>query len=356
MIMKSEVLQSIEEREHEQVTVFHYPKVGLKAIVAIHNTALGPALGGCRMRLYEDESQAFDDVLRLSEGMTYKSAIAGMSLGGGKSCIIGDPDMAEGREALFSQFAQCLNHLSGRYITAEDMGTSVEDMVVMREISPHVAGHDSNLGGSGDPSPWTALGVFESIREACFRRFPGEDLSKRSVAIQGVGHVGYVLAQLLAKEGVRLVVTDPRSKTLDKIQSELNVEVVGLDKIYEQECDVFAPCAIGQTVNPASIKRLKCSIIAGAANNILSDREAYDLLQSKGILYCPDFVVNSGGVISVGAELNEGGWNEAWVRDMISKIPLTLREILDRSESESRFSEDVAIEVAKERVNAGKQV
>jgi len=353
--MDAKVLKEAERRGHEQVTFFHYPKVGLKAIVAIHNTVLGPALGGCRMRLYEDEGNAIDDVMRLSEGMTYKSSLAGLDLGGGKSCIIADPFMSDGRKELFMQFARCLNDLNGRYITAEDMGTCVEDVTVMREITDFVVGHSLEKGGSGDPSPWTAKGVFHAIEAACERKFNSSSLSERCVAVQGVGHVGIHLVRMLKESGARVVVADTNEDTLKAIKSELEVEVVGLDQIYDVECDVYAPCAIGQTVNPETVKRLRCGIIAGAANNQLSDSKTYNLITEKGILYCPDFVINSGGVISVGAEYNKGGWNKEWVTSKVEGISDTTHKVLDKAEKNGVFPEAAAIELAKERIKAAEK-
>lgn len=353
--MPFQLISEIEKRGHEQVTVFNYPEMGLKAIVAIHNTTLGPALGGCRMRPYQNESEALDDVLRLSEGMTYKSSIAGLDLGGGKSCIIADPSMTEGRRELFLQFAKCLNDTGGRYITAEDMGTSVEDVMIMRELTKFAAGYSRSEGGSGDPSPWTAKGVFKAILAACERRYGSKDLQGKCVALQGVGHVGMYLLELLRRAGARVVVCDVRAQTLERAKSEFNAEVVELDAIYDVPCQVYAPCATGQTVNANTLKRLKCDIIAGAANNQLTDPSVYETINQKKILYCPDFVINSGGVISVGGELIEGGWNEIWVTKKIENIATTMLRILDEAERRGKFPEVVAVELAKERVKEAEE-
>lgn len=346
------VFGEIQKRGHEQVVFFHYPQVGLKAIVAIHNTALGPALGGCRMRLYEDESQAIEDALRLAEGMTYKSSIAGLDLGGGKSCIIADPAMKEGRRELFLQFGRCLNYLGGRYITAEDMGTSVEDVMVMREVTPYAAGYAREKGGSGDPSPWTARGVFGGIKAACKRRFGSEDLTGRHVALQGVGHVGMNLLRQLREAGAKVTVTDTVPGSIQRATSEFGASAVAPDAIYDVECDIYSPCATGQTVNPETLKRLKCKIIAGAANNQLSDNSVYQILEQKQIMYCPDFVINAGGVISVGGEYIDGGWKQNWVEAKVDNIASTINKILDESDSRNKFPEVVAHELARERVKA----
>ncbi|MCB0354320.1 MAG: Glu/Leu/Phe/Val dehydrogenase [Bdellovibrionales bacterium] len=355
-MVESRVLQESEKRGHEQVVFFHYPRVGLKAIVGIHNTVLGPALGGCRMRLYDDESQALEDVLRLSEGMTYKSSIAGLDLGGGKSCIIADRNLSgEARENLFRQFGHCLEHLHGRYITAEDMGTSVQDVMWMREVTQFAAGFSREKGGSGDPSPWTAKGVFHSIVAACERRYNSKDLKSRHVTVQGVGHVGLYLVGHLLEAGAKVTVCDSRPEALDETKAKYPVEVVELEKIYDVECDVYAPCAIGQTVNEATLPRLRCDIIAGAANNVLSGPDVYSIIDEKNILYCPDFVINSGGVISVGGELIEGGWKESWVAEKVKNIYHTIHRILDESEKRKRFPEVVAIELAKERIREAEE-
>lgn len=349
--MDIKVFREIERRGHEQVCFFHFPEVGLKAIIGVHNAVLGPALGGCRMRLYEDETQAIDDVLRLSEGMTYKSSLAGLDLGGGKSVIIADPTMERGRRELFLKFAECLNHMAGRYITAEDMGTSVSDVKIMREVTKYAAGFAREEGGSGDPSPFTARGVFRGIMAACERKFGSADLTGRKVAVQGVGHVGYFLVERLKEAGAKVTACDVREENIRKTRAEFGVEVVPPDAIYDVECDVFSPNAIGQTVNPDTIKRIKASIIAGGANNQLLDSSLYKTILDRKILYCPDFVINAGGVISVGAEYNQGGWKESWVVPKVDNIYNTVHTVLDESEKRDRFPEVVAIELAKERID-----
>ena len=353
--MDIRVLAEAERRGHEQVALFNYPRVGLKVIVGIHNTVLGPALGGCRMRLYTDEAQAIDDALRLSEGMTYKSSIAGLDLGGGKCCLIADPMMKEGRRELFLQMGQCLNHLNGRYITAEDMGTSVEDIMVMREVSKFAAGFSRSAGGSGDPSPWTARGVFNSIIAACERRYNSKDLNGKVVALQGVGHVGMYLLKMLKDAGAKVVASDTNDSYLKKAKEEFGAEIVSTDAIYDVDAQIFSPCAIGQTVNPTTLTRLKCDIIAGAANNQLLDPSVYATIDQKKMLYCPDFVINSGGVISVGGEYSEGGWNEQWVTKKVQNIYHTIHKIMDEASKRNKFPEVVAMELAKERIREAEE-
>jgi leucine dehydrogenase len=345
------VLEECARRGHEQVVFFNYPEFGLKAIVSIHSTVLGPALGGCRMRFYESESEAIDDVMRLAEGMTYKSAIAGMDLGGGKAGIIADPALSEGRKELFVQFGHCLNNLNGRYITAEDMGTSVDDMLWVRQVSKFVTGGPPAQGGSGDPSPWTALGTFKAIQAACQFRYGSMDLTGKTVSVQGIGHVGRYLAEHLIGAGASLVVSDVNEQAVEKAVAELGVRAVPTGTIYDEQVDIYAPCAVGQTVNPETIGRLKCDIIAGPANNQLSDNSMYTLIEERGMLYCPDFVINSGGVISVGAELRPGGWQESWVTEKVQAIGDTTLRVLEESKQRGRFPELVALELANERIS-----
>jgi len=353
--MAGNVLAECEARGHEQVVFFNYPEVGLKAIVGIHNTVLGPALGGCRMRLYANEAAAIEDVMRLSEGMTYKSALAGLPLGGGKACIIADPAMKEGREALFKKFGECLNGLMGRYITAEDMGTSVGDMMAIKSTSTHVVGTDPKLGGAGDPSPWTATGVFLSMQAAAERVFnEGRSLKGKRVAIQGVGHVGMYLLKHLTEAGAEVTVADTNDANLREASSKYNAKVVSTEAIYDVPCDIFAPCAVGQTINATTLPRLSCKIIAGAANNQLPDRSVYSTITQQGILYCPDFVINSGGVICVCAEVAARGHNTEWIQSKVNNIFSTTLKVLDEASRRNKFTEEVAVDLAKEVIKAAK--
>ncbi len=362
------VLQECSKRGHEQVSFFNYPEVGLKAIVAIHDTTLGPALGGCRVRAYDTEEQAVEDVMRLSEGMTYKSSLAGLPLGGGKACIIADPHLTQGREALFKKFGECLNHLNGRYITAEDMGTSVEDIMWIRSKTSSVVGTDPAKGGAGDPSPWTARGVFYAMQAACERVFESDkSLRGKRIAVQGIGHVGMYLVEYLVNEGAIVTVTDTNKSLLAAAASRFGVQVIDNPAaIYDVPMDIFSPCAVGQTVNAETIKRLGCSIIAGAANNQLPDTSMYSVLTERGVTYCPDFAINSGGVICVCAEYTcgdstgavaqpHGALNTQWVTEKVRGIYDTTLRVLDEAAKRGRFTEEVAIELAKERIAAAKK-
>lgn len=354
--MSHSVLSQCISRGHEQVSFFHYPDVGLKLIVAIHDTTLGPGLGGCRMRMYQNEEQALDDVMRLSEGMTYKSALAELPLGGGKSCVIGDPTMTAGREALFRKLGECLNALAGRYVTAEDMGTSVSDMMSIKSVSKYVVGTDPKSGGAGDPSPWTALGVFHAIRAAVEREFPNQaSLEGKRVAVQGVGHVGMYLVEHLTKAGAKVTVTDTVSNNSRVAAEKYGASVVEPDAIYSVPCDIFSPCAIGQTVNPKTLQALSCKIIAGAANNQLSEPAVYGTIRERGILYCPDFAINSGGVICVCAELADGGPSIPWIQGKVDGIYQTTSLVLDEAKRSDRYTEVVAIELAKQKIADAKR-
>lgn len=349
--MSFELFKQFAQRAHENVSFFYCPRTKLKAIVAVHSTVLGPALGGCRIRNYDTEAAALEDVIRLSEGMTYKNAVAGMDLGGGKACIIADPKMEEGRREFFESFGKYLNRLAGSYITAEDMGARVEDMRAVKSQTPYCVGFPIEDGGSGNPSPWTALGVFRSF-EGVSEQFLTKDISDLKVAVQGIGQVGGKFAKLLRERGAQVYCSDSDAKNLMKAKDEFGIIPVESDKIYDVDCDVFSPCAIGQTINLQTIARIKASCILGAANNQLSSSEMYPVLKERKLLYCPDFVVNAGGVISVGAELNKGGWQEDWVRAKIDKIRDTILNVLKRAENEGRSSEEVALQIACERIES----
>ncbi|MBI3071783.1 MAG: Glu/Leu/Phe/Val dehydrogenase [Deltaproteobacteria bacterium] len=327
-----EIFRSLSEHDHEEVFFMNDNRLGLKAIVAIHNTILGPALGGCRMWTFASEEEALRDALRLSRGMTYKAAVAGLNLGGGKAVIIGDPKKDKS-EALFRAYGRFVQGLGGRYITAEDMGTSVRDMEWVRMETQYVTGISRALGGSGDPSPVTALGVYHGMK-ACAREVFGRDsLSGLTVAIQGVGHVGYPLAQHLHAEGCRLVVADIDRENLDRAARDLGAEVVEGEAVFDVACDLFAPCARGGLLNDKTIPRLRCKIVAGAANNQLEDeaRHGAELLK-RGILYAPDYVINSGGLINVANELE--GYNQERALKQATGIYDILARVLAISKEE----------------------
>ena len=333
---------------HEQVMFFHEPSVNLKGIIAIHNTSLGPAIGGCRMWPYPSEKEALVDVLKLSRGMTYKSAVAGLEQGGGKSVIICDPKRKT--PELFKAFGRFINSLNGVYITAEDVGTSVEDMKYIREATPFVTGLSEQMGGSGDPSPFTAQSTLMGMKAAVSHKLNQESLQGLKVAIQGIGHVGVYLAEYLLKEGCHLSICDIFEQKARNFQEKYpQVKVVHHEKIYDEDCDIFSPCALGAVINAATLKRLKCSIIAGAANNQLDKLETESDVRTKNILYAPDFVINAGGVINVFVE-SQGNYTKAEVKERIAKIYHVLKEIFSRSDEEGKNPTDVAIEIANNRI------
>jgi leucine dehydrogenase len=302
---------------HEQVVYCHNKDVGLKAIIAIHNTTLGPALGGTRMWPYKTEQEALNDVLRLSRGMTYKAAVAGLNLGGGKAVIIGDPSKDKS-EALFRAFGRFVNSLGGRYITAEDVGIDVNDMEYVFRETEYVTGVHQVHGGSGDPSPFTAAGTLQGIMASLQHRFGNEDVGKDSYAVQGVGHVGYNLVKLLREAGAKVFVTDINQENVKRVVEEFGVTAVGLDEIYDVDADVYCPCALGGTVNKETIPRFKFKIICGAANNQLATEECGDEVERRGLVYAPDYVVNAGGLMNVSIELE--GYNRERAMRMMRTI------------------------------------
>lgn len=328
---------------------------GMRAIIALHSTRLGPAIGGLRVRRYESEADAIDDVTRLAQGMTFKNAVAGLRHGGGKSVMLA-PDgldrftVAE-RSALFRSFAHFLHGLGGRYLAAEDSGTSASDMDVVRQVTPHVLGASRDQGGSGDPSPFTALGVFRGIEATNHAFFSRSDLVGLHVAIQGVGHVGIHLARLLHKAGVKLTIADVDPGRLDQVVSETGAKVVSIDAILETDCDVLAPCAFGGAVTEALAPRLRCRAIAGAANNQLRTPAAGDLLMARGIFYAPDYVINAGGVINVAQEVV--GYDESKSTPRVLDIYETIRKIIERSREEKRNPETIADQLANEIITRG---
>ena len=336
--------------DHEQVVFVSDDKSGLKAIIAVHNSNLGPALGGCRMWPYASEEEAVRDVLRLSRGMTYKSAMARLKLGGGKSVIIGNP-RTDKTPALLAAFARALEQLNGRYIAAEDSGTSVADMKFMTQFTQHVAGiHDkpSDEGTrSGDPSPATAYGTFIGIQAAVKERLGRDSLDGLRVAVQGVGNVGYDLARQLKEAGARLWVTDIHREPLVQAGRELGATVVAPDEIFGLDVDVFAPCALGAVLNDSTIPQLKASIVAGAANNQLAEARHGVELMKRGILYAPDYVINAGGIIDVYHE--RIGFERAALIRHIEGIRDNLMEVFERAREEARPTAEVADAIAEER-------
>lgn len=334
---------------HEQLLFCRNDEVGLRAIIAIHDTTLGPALGGCRLYDYASEADAVRDVLRLSRGMTYKAAVAGLDLGGGKAVIIGDPSIKS--EALFRAFGRHVQSIGGRYITAEDMNTNVEDMNWIRRETSYVTGTGGHLAGSGDPSPVTAWGVFHGIRACLEVVYGSADVAGRKVAIQGVGNVGYHLARYLKDAGARLVYADINQRNVKRAMEQFGGEVVEGDDIYRTDCDVLAPCAIGGIVNKATIPLVRAPIVAGGANNVLEDEEGDSkLLMQRKITYAPDYVINAGGLMSVHAELR-GHPHEKAMSDAES-IFNTVKRVLHKAQAEGISTIHASNRVAEERIES----
>jgi|TARA_B100000029_G_scaffold99593_2_gene89745 leucine dehydrogenase len=342
------VIESMDKKGHEQVVFCNDEDTGLKAIIAIHNTTIGPALGGCRMWNYETEEDALTDVLRLSRGMSYKAAIANLNLGGGKAVIIGD-SKKDKNEILFRSFGRFVEGLTGRYITAEDVGTSVKDMEWVRMETKYVTGISRALGGSGDPSPVTALGTSVGIKATVKKQLGKDSIHGMKIGVQGVGHVGYYLCQYLAEEGAQLLVTDIDSDALKKVVDEFGAEVIGLEDIYDADIDIYAPCALGATLNDETIPKLKCSIVAGAANNQLKNEQTHaQMLKDRGILYAPDYAINAGGLINVANEIE--GYNRDRAFSQAEGIYDTLMTIYLRAEDDNVTTHEAATKVAEKRM------
>ncbi|MBA2337978.1 MAG: Glu/Leu/Phe/Val dehydrogenase [Acidimicrobiia bacterium] len=332
---------------HEEV-LFGYDRVsGLRSIIAIHSTALGPALGGTRFFVYPDEEAALVDVLRLSKGMTYKSAAAGLDLGGGKAVIVADADTVKS-ERLLRAYGNVIDSLGGRYITAQDVGTTTEDMAMIRRQTRWVAGLPVEDGGSGDPSPATARGVVAAMRAVAERLWGNEALNDRTVAVQGVGKVGSDLVARLVELGANVIATDVNQAALDAVATDHGAKIVGLDDIYDTECDIFAPCALGASLSADTIPRLRCAAVVGSANNQLAEEGDADRLTANGILYAPDFVVNSGGIIDVASGVD--GYRPESAGLAIDRIKAAVTAILDRAEQRGINPHRAAEEVAEERI------
>lgn len=332
---------------HEQVLFCQDEETGLRAIIAVHNTVLGPALGGTRMWPYATEMEALTDVLRLSRGMTYKSAVAGLNLGGGKAVIIGD-SRKDKSEALFRRFGKFVNSLGGKYITAEDVGISPREMSWVNMETDHVAGLP---GRSGDPSPVTAYGVYMGIKAAAKEAFGNDSLNGKRVSVQGVGHVGEYLVGYLAKEGAKIFITDIHEETLVRVANKYGATVVGTDEIYDLEVDVYAPCALGATVNDETLLRLKTPIIAGAANNQLKDEKKHgEAVLAKGIIYAPDYAINSGGIINCYTEVKN--LNNEWAMQNAENIYNTILSIIKESKATNTPTYLVANRMAEQRIAA----
>lgn len=342
------VLEQMENMDHEQVVFCRDKKTGLKAIIAVHNTVLGPSLGGCRMWNYTSEAEALKDVLRLSRGMTYKSAVAGLDLGGGKAVIIGDPKKDK-TDDLMRAFGRFVDSLGGKYITAEDVGMQTRDMSTILETTKYVTGIAEELGGGGNPSPVTGLGVYKGIKASAKFKWGDDSLKGRTVAVQGIGNVGETVVKHLTEEGAIVYINDISPERMKQVCEQYGATIVSNEELYSLNVDIYAPCALGATLNDITIPQLNCSIVAGAANNQLADENRHGkMLMERGIIYAPDFVINAGGIINVYDELI--GYNRERAMERTENIYNSVLRVLEISMEKNIPSGQAAIELAEMRI------
>ncbi len=348
------LLQQMEAEGHEQVAVFSDPGSGLKAIIAIHDTTLGPACGGTRMWPYESEEAAMTDALRLSRAMTYKSAAAGLHLGGGKGVIIGDSHVAKS-EALLRAYGRFVDTLAGRYLTTTDVGTTSRDLEYVKEETDNVVGLPQSLGGSGDTAVMTGLGIYMGMLACAETLWGKEGLGGRTVAIQGFGKVAGHLSEHLLEGGANLVTADVYDDALDRARG-MGLEVIAPDDIYGVDCDIFAPCALGGVLNPQTIPQLRCRVVAGAANNQLLTESDGEEIHRRGILYAPDYIVNAGGVINVEAELGDAGYSPERAREKTERIHEIMGRVIRTSQTQEISTAAAADHLAEERLNSVRRI
>lgn len=340
--------QQISQYDHEQLVFCQDQNTGLKAIIGIHNTTLGPGLGGTRFYNYANDDDAIKDVLRLSRGMTYKAAISGLNLGGAKAVIIGDPQKLGG-EAFFRKFGQFIRNLNGKYITAEDVGTTTKDMEYIKMETDSVVGLPEIRGGGGDPSPVTAYGTYLGMKAAAKKTYGTDNLSGKKVLVEGVGKVGTYLVELLSKENATIYASDVHQESLKNVANQYGAKVVEIDDKFKLDLDVYAPCALGATLNDDSIPKLKCKIVAGAANNQLEDEVTHgNALKQAGILYAPDYLINAGGLINVYTEYT--GYNKEIAMANAEKIYDVTTAIFDKATEENITTAMAANKMAEERI------
>ena len=338
--------------EHEQIVFCNDKDTGLKAIIGIHNSVMGPALGGTRMYNYANEWEALNDVLRLSRGMTFKAAITGLDIGGGKAVIIGDAKTQKTPE-LMRKFGEFVHSLSGRYITAEDVGMETKDMDIVRDVTPYVTGISEERGGSGNPSPVTAYGVFMGMKAAAKQKFGSDNLSGKKVLVQGIGHVGETLVEYLTKEGAIVTIADINEEKLNEVSTKYHSEIYRGEDLYTADVDIYAPCAMGATLNDDTVRKIKAKVIAGAANNQLADENIHGaILQERGILYAPDFLINAGGIINVYAELAH--YDKAEIMRKTENIYNTTLEIFDFAIANNITTHKAALTIAQNRIDQRK--
>ncbi|MBI4301799.1 MAG: Glu/Leu/Phe/Val dehydrogenase [Chloroflexi bacterium] len=348
------VMDYMAQHGHEQLVYCSNPEAGLRAFIAIHDTTLGPALGGARMRPYASEAEAVEDVLRLARAMTYKAAVAGLNLGGGKAAIIGDPHKDK-TEALFKALGRFIHSLGGRYITTEDVGTTEREMQYIRPETPYVTGLPVSWGGSGDPSPATSFGIYRGMKACAHEVYGSDSLAGKTVALQGVGKVGYGLAKYLHEEGAKLVVTDIYPEAAQRVHEELGATLVEPEAIYDVDCHIFSPCAFGAVLNARTIPRFRCQIVAGAANNQLETDEDGQELHHRGILYAPDYVLNGGGLINISYEVGRAySHDAAW--EQVTRIYDTIGQIIALAKADGICTAQAADRMAEARIAAARKV
>lgn len=348
------ILEQLSQSGHKKVVFCNDPDTGLKAIIAIHDTTLGPALGGVRMWNYNSEAEALEDVLRLSKGMTYKASIAGLNVGGGTAVIIGD-SRRQKTEALMRSFGRFVKNLNGEFIAGEDVGTTVRDMEYIRMETQHVTGVPESLGGAGNPAPYTAKGVYLGIKACVKEVFGTDELAGRSVVVQGTGNVGEHLVELLRNDNVEVYVTDINEDRMRVIARKYKAKAIEADKIFNIGADIYAPCALGATVNDKTLKTMKFAIIAGSANNQLADEKVHgQILQDKGILYAPDYLINAGGIISCYSELT--GFGKKRTIQLTENIYEATREVIKLSKAENIPTNLAASRIAEKRIEDIKKI
>ena len=344
-----DIFTYMNDSDYEQLVLCQDANSSLKAIIAIHDTTLGPALGGARMWTYETENEAIEDALRLAKGMTYKNAAACLNLGGGKAVIIGNPQKDKSEE-LFRSFGRYVQSLNGRYITAEDVGTTEQDMDIIYQETNFVTGTSVAPGSSGDPSPVTAYGIYLGIKASTKVSFGNDSLEGKKIAVQGVGQVAFTLCDYLPKEGAQLIVTDINKEAVKRAVDRFNAKVVDPNDIYDVDCDIFSPCALGAIINDDTISRLKAKVVAGSANNQLKSNEHGEKLYEKGIIYAPDYVINAGGVINIADELN-GSYNQQRAMNKVATIYNNLLKIFDISAKDNIPTHLAADRLAEQRIS-----
>ncbi|MBI4925275.1 MAG: Glu/Leu/Phe/Val dehydrogenase [Bdellovibrio sp.] len=353
------IFESIKNEAFEQIIFCHDSQVDLRAIVALHSTVLGPAVGGCRMWNYASEAEALTDVLRLSKGMTYKAAISELNWGGGKAVIIGDPKIDK-TERKFERFGEFVERLGGHYITAKDVGTNAEDLKCIKRKTSHILGIEGETGSSGDPSPATAWGVFHGMRSCVKHTYGANTIKGLTIALQGLGSVSYYLIEHLLADGAKIIGCDIDQEKINRIAQKYHIEITRPDSIYDVACDIFSPSALGASINENTLPRIRAKVIAGAANNQLSMSEiGYEILR-KGLIYAPDYAINAGGLINIyhekmfPAKFSEG-YNHKRAFDHVERIGITISEILDRSKREKIPTHKIADTIVEERIKKARK-